>query len=284
MIEKQEIMMRIFPFKDILSDFESYLNGYITSKNYLSDELKNACIYSVQSGGKRLRPLILILITKKLGKDIKEIYNLGISLELIHEFSLIHDDMECMDNDDYRRGMLTVHKKYGEDIALLSGDALLNMSFENAINELQINNDLNTIKAYKYLFECSGHMGMIGGQSLECETSTQDLNTYFNIILNKTAKLIMAATTCPALYFNCEDGICKKLNDLGKYMGLLFQIIDDRSDGDGIYKINKTKADEFIIYYKNEIHNIIDELRNAGYDTSELNGLILYLFDEEYEN
>ena len=209
-------------------NFEEILHAY--SKQYFSllpERLYSAINYALFSGGKRIRPSICFLSAEFVNVEISEVVDFAIAIEFIHTYSLIHDDMPCMDNDDFRRGKLTVHKAFGETTALLAGDALLNTAFEILLNKSAT--DSIYVNACKFIATCSGSSGMILGQALELFNTTYTEESIVNIALNKTGKLISAAIMSPALL----SGDSKKINALSifsKCVGLNFQITDDWLD------------------------------------------------------
>lgn len=149
-----------------------------------NDILSKASKYAIINGGKRLRPILLIEFAKLFSKVNNYIYDFALALELIHNYSLVHDDLPSMDNDDYRRGNLTVHKKFGEDIAILVGDNLLNSSYEILFNLIsQEENKDNIIEASKYLANKAGKNGMIEGQILDISndfTNSEEILNMYN--------------------------------------------------------------------------------------------------------
>ena len=146
--------------------FEKKLKEYIKSFDYYP-RLDEAMEYSLNAGGKRLRPVLMIECAKMLGLSQDRIIPLAIAIELIHTYSLIHDDLPCMDNDDLRRGKPTNHKVFGEDMAVLAGDGLLNLAMEISLDAIESDNCENYMKAVKLLFASSGPEGMIGGQAID---------------------------------------------------------------------------------------------------------------------
>ena len=185
--------------------------------------------YAVQGGGKRVRPILCIATADMLGIDFDQIKELALAIELIHSYSLVHDDLPAMDNDDYRRGKLSTHKKFGEANGILIGDALLSFAFEHCLSRHNIN--LNHINALKLVAELAGYSGMIAGQVLDMENQNNSSPTesmLYSIIDNKTSKLItapllVASAAAGGKYFN-------ELKDLGYNIGALFQIVDDMID------------------------------------------------------
>lgn len=220
-------------------DFELILKDY---KNEIDTELeKNLIIkrpeiiyeamrYSVFAGGKRIRPLFMLAICDILGGDTKKCLPFAAALEMIHTYSLIHDDLPAMDNDDYRRGKLTSHKVYGEAMAVLAGDALLNKAFEIASFECIKNPEF--ITALSCLADSAGVCGMIGGQveDILSENKKIDFDDLLFIHNYKTGALINAAFKIGAIIGGADDGLIEKISNLANKFGLAFQIKDDILD------------------------------------------------------
>jgi len=226
-------------------EFNKQLNKYIKEidinlKEALpkEKEIPNVIIeamnYSVSAGGKRLRPILLIEAAKCIGAEKNKVLPLACAMELIHTYSLIHDDLPAMDNDDYRRGKLTNHKVFGEGMAILAGDALLNYSFELMINNVPEDNiELkNYVKAIQEITNAAGIKGMIGGQvkDLECEGKTMDLDSLHYIHTHKTGALIRASLRAGAIAAGATSDELTDLTIYGEKLGLAFQIVDDILD------------------------------------------------------
>lgn len=209
--------------KIINSKIEEYLNEF-EEKSLL----KEAIHYSLMAGGKRLRPFLSILITNLLNKDENEIYPFAIAIEFIHTYSLIHDDLPSMDNDDFRRGMPTCHKKFGEALAILAGDALLTDAFTLFLTK----SNGNITKAGSYLAKAAGGRGMILGQALDLNIKEEKrgVDTLDKINYYKTGCMIEASIVGPALLFNAGEEIVSSLEIYAKNIGLAFQITDDILD------------------------------------------------------
>ena len=208
--------------------FEKKLRELFDS--YFSDKpilLKNACEYALFCAGKRIRPTLCFITADFCDIPREKVYNLAACIEMIHNYSLIHDDMPCMDNDTYRRGRLTVHKKFGESVALLAGDALLNVSYEILFD--LIKTDPIYTESGKIISTYAGTNGMIGGQALELFSDTLDYDTYMHVCKQKTGGLIMASILSVALLSDNPQRI-SVLSQFGLYLGLIFQITDDLLD------------------------------------------------------
>lgn len=186
--------------------------------------------YSFFSGGKRLRPALLFTVAEALGLTKDSVLKYALAVELIHNYSLIHDDLPAMDNDDYRRGKLTSHKKFGEAMAVLTGDALLNLAYEVLFS---IKDDFaGSEKAKSFIAECAGINGMIKGQVYDIFGAEEEgINGIYSIIDNKTSALISAAVITPALLVSYKN--TEKLKEYSKKLGEFFQISDDILDYEG---------------------------------------------------
>ncbi|MBR2448201.1 MAG: polyprenyl synthetase family protein [Clostridia bacterium] len=196
-------------------------------------EVIDASRYSLTLGGKRIRPIIMLEFCKLFGGDIQNVINFAVALEMIHTYSLIHDDLPCMDNDDMRRGKPSCHIKFGEDIALLAGDTLLTESFKIAANSKA--HDSLKIKAISILAERAGLHGMIGGQvmDLSFEKNKPDLDLLRAMYIKKTGCLISAAAEIGAIIGGATDEEVTIAKNYAVNLGLAFQIIDDILDVTG---------------------------------------------------
>ena len=221
-------MPTMIPSNDaFLSAFETVfrlcLKPTISSSAPMGDAIQYACL----GGGKRVRPTLCYLSSVFCDVDISVALDFAIPIEMIHSYSLIHDDLPCMDNDDIRRGKPTVHKKYGESIALLAGDALLNAAYEFLFSRCE--KDPGYIPGAKLISDLAGVKGMIGGQAEEFIRNTPTEEDVVNISLKKTGALLQAALCAPATFsFNPQKQ--SALSSFGKILGLCFQITDDLLD------------------------------------------------------
>lgn len=192
-----------------------------------------AMTYSLLAGGKRLRPMIMLGVYKLFQNDTKPIEGFLAAIEMIHTYSLIHDDLPAMDDDDLRRGLPTCHVKYGEDIAILAGDGLLNMAYE-VMAASTIEHDLGAkgLNAFLCLGTKAGVKGMVGGQVVDIinEDVAIDLDTVTYIHLHKTAALLEAAFMMGGYLGGATDAAIQTLELIGRYVGMAFQIQDDLLD------------------------------------------------------
>lgn len=225
---KVELSKKIEEFLNRLKDFIPQKDGY-------NDILIEAMTYSLFAGGKRIRPIIMEETYKLFGGEGKEIYSFMAAIEMIHTYSLIHDDLPAMDNDDFRRGLPTCHIKFGEDIAILTGDALLNRAFEIMIEAATNNNSMEILKAMKTISLASGSRGMIIGQIADVlnDNKPMDLELLNYINLYKTSALIEASFVAGAELAGASMEDVEIIRSIGRDIGLAFQIQDDILDVQG---------------------------------------------------
>ena len=210
-----------------LDEINSALNEYLPAAD---DVVSQAMRYSVENGGKRIRPALLLEFCRVCGGDYNKAVPFACALEMIHTYSLIHDDLPCMDNDDFRRGKPSCHIAFGEEYALLAGDALLTLAFETAMKS-NLSAEI-TVKAAKELAKAAGVMGMVGGQVLDLQNEgkkvgVSDLQKTDEL---KTGELIRAACVLGCVCAGADD---KKIAAAEKYahdIGIAFQIVDDILD------------------------------------------------------
>lgn len=204
----------------------------------LDENLMRAMEYSLMAGGKRLRPCLLMAAADASGSDGEKYLQVASALEMIHTYSLIHDDLPAMDNDDYRRGKLTNHKVFGESMAILAGDALLTLAFEVALRQKGVEYEI-LFAVLREISIAAGVAGMVGGQviDLRSEGVQIDLSTLKKMHMGKTGALFKAALRSGALLAQAP---AEKLDALTRYaenFGLAFQITDDILDVEGDAKI-----------------------------------------------
>lgn len=210
---------------------ENRLNSLLTFESAPENRLYEAARYAIFSGGKRLRPLLTLATVEACGGDLEKALSPACGLEMIHSYSLIHDDLPCMDDDDMRRGQPTVHKKFDEATALLAGDFLLTHAF-HVLTSAPLISDIQKIKLIKVISERAGGSGMIGGQllDLEAEKNSPDLSQLNLIHQMKTGALLLAAIEFGAILAELDEARFKTLQTFGQEVGLAFQIIDDVLD------------------------------------------------------
>jgi geranylgeranyl diphosphate synthase type II len=212
-------------------DVDQFLDSVMPSSTTAPTTLHESMRYSLMAGGKRVRPILAIAAAEAVGQPAPGLMPIACSLELIHTYSLIHDDLPAMDNDDFRRGKPTNHKVYGDAMAILAGDALLTMAFDlcSRPDLMKGCDPARKIRLIRELAYGSGNMGMVGGQviDIQAENKDIDLSTLQNIHKHKTGMLIRAAVRMGAIAAGAQD---RQLDDLTSYaedVGLAFQIADD---------------------------------------------------------
>ena len=286
-----------------VEDINRVIREYLPKEEGMQHRVIEAANYSVEAGGKRVRPLIMLETYKLFGGDNEsEVYPFMAALECIHSYSLVHDDLPAMDNDDYRRGRLTTHKKYGEDFGILAGDALLNYAYEimlSSITKLTADKVVNAVRAAQIIAYKAGIYGMVGGQSLDVwltDKSMDDkqLDFIFNL---KTGALIEAAFMAGAVLAGADESAVADIEKEGNKVGVAFQIKDDILDvtstqeklGKPVFsdeKNNKTtyvtlygmdKADRDVEALSKEAVDIINKYGNNDFLVS----LILKLINRE---
>ena len=246
-------------FKEQLSKetscIDNIIEKYLPEAKGHAEYIKSAMDYSVEAGGKRIRPMIM-LETYRLcnGTNEEELYPFMAALEMIHTYSLVHergsrrpperqkgvhDDLPAMDNDDYRRGKLTTHKKFGEDFGILAGDGLLNLAYEtmlSAIHKAAKTGDAQAVLRYSAAADViankAGVDGMVGGQSLDVMLTDKPMNEeqLDYIFRLKTGALIEAAFMAGGIIAGCDENVTKLLEETGYNIGFAFQIKDDILD------------------------------------------------------
>ena len=271
---------------------EEYMKNDLANEDFSYKTVILAMKYSLQAGGKRIRPILMMSVYELFGKDSNEILPFASAIEYIHTYSLVHDDLPAMDNDDLRRGMPTCHKKYSEAMAILAGDSLLNYAFEKM---LDCENE-NTLCAAKYLVNASGKSGMIGGQVIDIENENKKipLELLNELHALKTGALIRAACAVGAILGGGSKEEIEAFAKLGSLIGLAFQIRDDVLDkisdeetlGKPIGSDEKNNKTTYLSYYSvSECEEIIKKLtveaelilEKYGEKAEFLNTLVNYL-------
>jgi geranylgeranyl diphosphate synthase, type II len=209
---------------------EESLQRYLPPINNSPQEIYQAVHYSVFAGGKRIRPILCLAAAEAVGGDLAPVMPVACALELIHTYSLIHDDLPAMDNDDFRRGKPTNHKVFGEGIAILAGDALLTEAFVLLSHTEKVRMPAEKrVAVIREIAQAAGIAGMVGGQALDILSakSSSGVETLTEIHRRKTGALIMAAVKTGAIISNARDEKVKALAEYGLNVGLAFQIADD---------------------------------------------------------
>lgn len=218
-------------FEKYKCKFEEYLNKYIKNSSGIDGLLFDSMKYSLFSKGKRIRPILMTATYEACGGESDEIYKFAAAIEMIHTYSLIHDDLPCMDDDIMRRGIKCNHVEFGESVALLAGDALLTYAFEIASScNCDKIDAKNILRSIKILSHNSGCAGMINGQCLDLNKNISDRENLIEIYNLKTAYLISAAAEIGAVLSGASEDKIVACKNYGKYIGLCFQIVDDILD------------------------------------------------------
>ncbi len=216
-------------FEAYCDEINAVLHNAIKQEDCLYGKIFDAMKYSLDAGGKRIRPVLLLEFARIFGVSVNDAMPFAVALEMIHTYSLIHDDLPCMDDDDLRRGKPTNHKVFGEAVAVLAGDALLNRAFEHVLDNA---NDLDSgivLKALRCLASASGADGMIGGQVIDMEGEHRSLNVSEIEQLQdmKTGALIKAAAKIGCILGQASVAHISFAEDYASNVGLAFQIKDD---------------------------------------------------------
>jgi len=228
--------------KDLRTIIDGRLARYLSKGRSASRTLSRAMRYSVFSGGKRIRPVLVVESCRACGGAVETALPAACAIEMVHAFSLIHDDLPAMDDDDTRRGKPTLHRKFDEAAAILAGDALLALAFETIAKHSPKKTSLKIIEE---LAKAAGVSGMAGGQvlDLEHEGLAKDRRTAELINLNKTAKLFEASCRMGAISSGAGEAKINAMAAFGRNLGLSFQITDDILDkGDYVMSFGITKA------------------------------------------
>lgn len=213
---------------------EQALELYLPPEASYPAILHEAMRYSVFAGGKRLRPILLLMAAEMCAKPVTEVLFAAAAIEMIHTYSLIHDDLPALDNDDLRRGKPTSHKKYGEDVAILAGDALLTLAFQIMTDPTQKNQGtLQAVLSATYeLAVAAGTYGMVGGQVMDMQAEKRQIQPeeLEYIHSHKTGKLLTAAVRIGAILADATPAQLEAISTYGEKAGLAFQIVDDLLD------------------------------------------------------
>ena len=269
---------------------DQFLKTYIKSNNIIDESI----VYALEAPGKRVRPTLLYLVSDALSLELDHADAIAGALETIHTYSLVHDDLPCMDDDDLRRGQPSLHKKYNEATAVLAGDAMQSMAIEMLLDNQHFTEKQNNLLA-KMLLETIGSKGMILGQALDIEYESREANESEILLMCelKTGVLIEFCFLAPLMI---ADATNEKWKRLGKIVGISFQLIDDlldlqetsenlgkKSQKDIIrnkknYPISfgEDKTVELLDAYKSEANNLLQEL---NLDEHYLSNYIMNLFN-----
>ena len=217
-----------------VAEIEEILKRYLPEAEGYQKVIMEAMEYSLMAGGKRLRPMLMQETCRLFGEEPETLKPFMAALEMIHTYSLVHDDLPAMDNDEYRRGRKTTHIVYGEDMGILAGDALLNYAFETACRAFEEESEhaLRIGKALKILADKAGIYGMIGGQVVDVQESGKAVSgEVLDFIYRlKTSALIEASMMAGAVLAGAEEGQVSRMEQIAGKIGLAFQIQDDILD------------------------------------------------------
>ena len=222
-------------------------------------EIFEAMRYSVFAGGKRLRPILLLSACEALGGESEKAVDFACAIEMIHTYSLIHDDLPAMDNDDYRRGRLTSHKKFGEATAILAGDGLLHHAFEVMANACVKDCNMQTVKAMQAIAHSAGVYGMLSGQVVDVLSEGKEIDekTMYFIHKNKTAAMLQGALKAGAILAGATQKQIEIMEQAGEKIGVAFQIADDILDitstleelGKPVHSDEKNEKNTYVTMY-----------------------------------
>lgn len=291
---------------DYLLEKAELINSTITQilpEKGVPSILKESMEYSISAGGKRIRPILSLVTYEAFGKDFREIVPIAVNIELLHTYSLIHDDLPSMDDDDYRRGKLTNHKVYGEAIAVLAGDALLTHAFGNMakyLKDVPSINLKNTLQIIEEFAHYAGAPGMVGGQVVDL-LGDKNKSSFEDLIYthtHKTGDLIVYSIRLGAILAGANDTQLQGLTDFGAKIGLAFQIQDDIldviGDSDKLGKnVGSDQTNDKVTYpffkgieeSKKEVSRLITEAKNSieniGIDTHYLYNIADFLIMRE---
>lgn len=223
-------MNKIYSAQEYVELINKALYSFVQLTGDEEDEVSKAMLYSLENGGKRVRPMLVLEFCRACGGDVANALDFACALEMIHTYSLIHDDLPCMDNDDFRRGKPSCHKKFGEATALLAGDGLLTLAFSVA-SGAKLSAE-SKIKAVKLLADCAGHLGMIGGQTMDLqhEGKAITLEQLRKTDALKTGRLIYAACILGCIAAGADEEKFRAAAVYAESIGLAFQIVDDLLD------------------------------------------------------
>ncbi|MGX4598801.1 polyprenyl synthetase family protein [Faecalimicrobium sp. JNUCC 81] len=288
--------------KERANYIEELLNIYMPKEEGYQKTIMESMNYSLRAGGKRLRPILTLEACKIVGGNEKDAIPFAVAIEMIHTYSLIHDDLPALDNDDLRRGRKTNHIVYGEDMAILAGDALLNYAFEIMLsNSIEKENPRKYLKAINEIAKSSGIYGMIGGQVVDVQSENKQIpkEKLDYIHNNKTASIIIGCMRAGAIIGDASEENLDKITKYAKNIGLSFQIVDDILDivGDEAKLGKKVGSDidnhkstypsllgleESKIIAHKLIEEAKDNIKDIGTNSEFLVGLADYIIDREY--
>lgn len=286
-------------FNEMKKEINEFLLNYFSNKGTYNKVIYDSASYSINIGGKRIRPILMLLAYNMYKENWRDILEFSSAIEMIHTYSLIHDDLPCMDDDDLRRGKPTNHKIYGENIAVLAGDTLLNEAM-NLMMRFSLKNGKKALVAAEMIASAAGPEGMIGGQVVdiinEGKKISEDELKYMH--MNKTGALIKVSIISGAILGEAPEDDIRKLEKFGENLGLAFQIKDDILDvigsteklGKNVLSDEESNKSNFITmhgleYCIKECERLTKEsieiLDSLSVDTKDLKVLTKELLDRE---
>ena len=286
-------------FNEMKNDINEFLANYFNNKGNYNKVIYDSASYSINIGGKRIRPILMLLTYSMYKENWRDILEFSSAIEMIHTYSLVHDDLPCMDDDDLRRGKPTNHKVYGENIAVLAGDTLLNEAM-NLMMRFSLKNGEKSLVAAEMIASAAGPEGMIGGQVVdiinEGKKISEDELKYMH--MNKTGALIKVSIMSGAILGEAPEEDIRKLEKFGENLGLAFQIKDDILDvigsteklGKNVLSDEESNKSNFITMYGLEYcikecerltKESIEILDSLSVDTKDLKVLTKELLDRE---
>ena len=276
------------------------LRNELKNTPMLDEKIFLAMEYSLLGGGKKLRPVMLMASADACGSNGENFLKIACAIEMIHTYSLIHDDLPAMDNDDYRRGKLTNHKVFGESTAILAGDALLTLAFEMISRQKNVSADI-LIKIVEEFSVAAGANGMVGGQMIDLESENKiiSLDTLKIMHLGKTGALFKAAIKSGAILANADENKISALTNYAENFGLAFQITDDILDVVGDEKnlgkptgsdeknhkstyVSLTSLENAKILAENAVNDALDNLKIFDEKADFLRELVKYLINRQF--
>ena len=288
------------PYRAYLDRINASLDRYFPLKECAQKRVYEAARYSLLAGGKRIRPVLTLEFCRIFGGDTEDAMPFACALEMLHTYSLIHDDLPCMDNDDLRRGRPTNHKVYGEAMALLAGDALLTAAFETVLANTAGLDAAQVLTGLRILAVSAGAGGMIGGQVMDMQGSQEPatLQRLTEMHLLKTGALINAACVLGAVAAGAGEDDITLAAEYGGHLGLAFQITDDILDATGdsatlgksagkdesankstyVTALGFSRASELARYYTEEAQRVARSLPDSGF----LEELTAFLLDRDH--
>ena len=283
------------------TEIDNWLKKYFENRQGYNSLLYEAMGYSINVGGKRIRPVLMLLTYSMYKEDYTKIIDVASAMEMIHTYSLIHDDLPCMDNDDLRRGKPTNHKVFGEAMAVLAGDGLLNEAMSIMFKHCLKYTDVRSVDACRLIAEAAGAEGMIAGQEVDLLSENKAISDdeLHYMHRKKTGEMIKASVISGAVLAGAPEKDIDILRTYGDKLGLAFQIKDDILDVIGDTKLlgKKVKSDEkdhkttFVSTYgldkcKDMCSDLTDEclklLGSIGRNTEEIKEITMFLLKREF--